>query len=264
MVASISISSAASPTSGIISLVSIDTDQAAANSYSTFAGVSSSVNGMLGMAIATTSASIELEGNGTVVVATAESITYPCEGVVQVSGGLNVRASGSTSAKITGKVYNYTLVTVQSYEDGWYYISYNDGEKSGYVSAEYVVVGDEALVEKANSIDGDTLAAYACQFIGNPYKWGGTSLTNGCDCSGFVRAVYSHYGITLPHSSYSLRSVGYQVSVSDMQPGDIVCYSGQVGIDVGDGMIVNALNSKKGICLTSVYYKKIICVRRVL
>lgn len=117
------------------------------------------------------------------------------------------------------------------------------------------------------SSSGQAVANYACQFIGNPYKWGGTSLTNGADCSGFVMSVYAHFGVSLPHSSSAMRSVGRGVSVSDMQPGDIVCYSGHVGIYVGNNTIVNASNSKPypagGIKYTSATYKSILAVRRI-
>lgn len=115
----------------------------------------------------------------------------------------------------------------------------------------------------ANS-NGQAVVDYACQFVGNPYVYGGSSLTNGTDCSGFVMSVYAAFGISLPHSSKSLRSVGYEVSTSDMQPGDIVCYSGHVAIYVGNDTIVHASSPRDGIKYTSpVAYKKIICVRRI-
>lgn len=110
---------------------------------------------------------------------------------------------------------------------------------------------------------GQAVADYACQFIGNPYVYGGTSLTNGADCSGFVMSVYAAFGISLPHSSSGMRSVGYEVSQDAMQPGDIVCYSGHVGIYVGNGTIVNASTEATGIKYTNAFYRSIITVRRI-
>ncbi len=111
---------------------------------------------------------------------------------------------------------------------------------------------------------GSAVANYACQFVGNPYVYGGTSLTNGADCSGFVMSVYAAFGISLPHSSGALAGVGYGVSASDMQPGDIVCYSGHVGIYVGNNTIVHASTPESGIKYTSpANYKTIIAVRRI-
>ena len=98
---------------------------------------------------------------------------------------------------------------------------------------------------------GQEVADYACQFVGNPYKWGGTSLTDGADCSGFVMSVYAHFGISLPHSSSALASVGKGVSYSQAMPGDIICYSGHVAIYIGGGAIVHASNEKDGIKITN-------------
>ncbi|MCD7837743.1 MAG: C40 family peptidase, partial [Clostridiales bacterium] len=110
---------------------------------------------------------------------------------------------------------------------------------------------------------GGSILSYASQFVGNPYSWGGTSLTNGCDCSGFVKSVFAHFGISLPHSSSAIRSYGKSVSYSDMQVGDVVCYSGHVGIYAGNGKLLSALGKKYGITYCSVNYKSIITIRRM-
>lgn len=114
------------------------------------------------------------------------------------------------------------------------------------------------------NVSGQTVVDYAMQFVGNPYVWGGTSLTNGCDCSGFVMSVFGHFGISLPHSSYSLRSCGQAVSYSNAQPGDLICYSGHVAIYIGGGRIVGAQSSAVGIATQTATYRTILAVRRVL
>jgi cell wall-associated NlpC family hydrolase len=209
--------------------------------------------------------------------------------VVVQTDHLNVRVAASAEAEVfTQANTGQKLALLEEAElDGWYKVSVNGRE--GYVSGAFAspetsfkvaeskeeeqarLQAEIAQAETAQADDGKTssskdessasvsgtgssVVSYASQFVGNRYVWGGTSLTNGADCSGFVLSVFAHYGKSLPHSSAALRGVGVSVSPSNMQPGDIVCYSGHVGIYAGNGQIVNALNSKKGITYTNVNF----------
>ena len=123
---------------------------------------------------------------------------------------------------------------------------------------------DSDSSSSSSSGSGSSVVDFATQFVGNPYVWGGTSLTNGVDCSGFVMQVYAHYGISLPHSSSALRSVGRGISYSEAQPGDIICYSGHVALYIGGGQIIHASNPSDGIKISPATYTNILAVRRVL
>lgn len=114
------------------------------------------------------------------------------------------------------------------------------------------------------SEEGKAVAEYALQFVGNPYVYGGTSLTNGADCSGFVMSVYANFGVSLPHSSSGDRSQGYAVDgLANAQPGDLICYSGHVALYIGNGQIVHASNSRTGIIVSNADYRKVLAVRRI-
>lgn len=111
---------------------------------------------------------------------------------------------------------------------------------------------------------GQSVVDYACQFIGNPYVWGGTSLTDGADCSGFIQSVYNNFGVSLPRTSGEMRSAGMEVSYEEAMPGDIICYDGHVGIYMGDNQIVNAIDDAHGIGISNATFTNIITVRRML
>lgn len=139
--------------------------------------------------------------------------------------------------------------------------------------------GDDSYTDNSGSSDGSgssdtsstgqTIADYACQFVGNPYVWGGSSLTNGADCSGFTMAVFSNFGISLPHNAASQSGYGTSVSADSLAPGDLVFYSdgggiSHVAIYIGGGQIVHAANSNSGIITSDMYYSTPACYRRVV
>jgi len=311
------------------------------------------------------------ENDAPVVAESADS--YANIAIANVNEYLNIRSEANAEAEVLGKLYAKGAATVLETLEGWYKVT--SGSVTGYVSADYVIVGDEATCKDASkrigtvntetlrlrkeattesgvrtlissgsqvtvideSIEGwyqvqyksytgyvsadyvsvetvysyaesreeeaarkaaeaearrreeerrqqqsqnhsssdrtynppsggsgSSVVDYAVQFVGNPYVYGGTSLTNGADCSGFVMKVYEAFGVSLPHSSYKMRSVGYGVSASEIQAGDIVCYSGHVGIYMGDGRLVHASNRRDGIKITDNWqYKKVVAIRRI-
>ena len=112
--------------------------------------------------------------------------------------------------------------------------------------------------------NGQVIVDYACQFIGNPYVWGGTSLTDGADCSGFVQSVFAHFGISLPRTTYDQINAGVEVSYDQAMPGELICYDGHIGIYIGNGQIVNAQNPEQGIGISPATYTTILSVRRIV
>lgn len=189
---------------------------------------------------------------------------------------LNVRAEKSTDAAVLSQVGNSEAFTVNSVADGWVEISVDDSV--GYISQDYVTLA-QALptaktIEQVKYGDGvsdvrASVVSYALQFVGNRYVWGGTSLENGVDCSGFTMRILGKYGVSLPHSSKAQPSCGTKISASDARPGDLFFYgSGRsishVAIYIGNGQIVHASNKRDGIKVSNAYYRNPICVTRYL
>ena len=141
-------------------------------------------------------------------------------------------------------------------------------EYGNVIDSENTVSVEEYSSQSSSSSysgSGSSVVDYATQFVGNPYVWGGTSLTNGADCSGFVQSVYSNFGVSLPRTSYEQQNAGTEVSYADAQPGDLICYGGHVAIYMGNGQIVHASNSRDGIKISdNAAYRTILSVRRLV
>lgn len=138
-------------------------------------------------------------------------------------------------------------------------------EEAARLQAESEEAARKAAEEAAAKAQtGQAIVDYACQFIGNPYVWGGTSLTEGADCSGFVQSVFAHFGISLPRTTWDMENVGTPVSYDQAVAGDLILYDGHVGIYMGNGEIVNAINSQRGIGILPATYTNILTVRRLI
>jgi len=211
-----------------------------------------------------------------------------------VTSFLYVRSEPTKDSEYVGKLYPGSAMKITGTVDEWTPVE--TGEITGYVKTEYIICGEEAesiaqqmadngeefvyaesrqqeeqrlqAEEEARAAQmenmGQEVVDYACQFIGNPYVWGGTSLTNGADCSGFVQSVFAYFGIALPRTSYEQRSAGVGISYAEAMPGDLICYDGHIGIYIGNNQIVNAMSPSQGIGISSATYMNILAVRRVL
>ncbi len=136
---------------------------------------------------------------------------------------------------------------------------------SNVVNQTYTKTSYTDIIDAASGSDlSKKIAKYGCQYIGNPYVYGGTSLTNGADCSGFTYRIYSDFGYSIPRTSYQQRSAGASVSYENAQPGDLICYDGHVGLYIGGGYIVHASNARTGIKVSKATYRQILSVRRII
>lgn len=190
--------------------------------------------------------------------------------------GLKVRTEPNTECEVLDIVGSGQTFDVLEELDEWVKIDL-DGEE-GYLFKEYVEVGaklDQALtISEVRYGEGVSdvriaLSEFAKQYIGNPYVWGGTSLTKGADCSGFVLSVFRNYGMSLPHSSRAQANCGTAVSLGELKPGDLVFYGNKSGINhvaiyVGGGQVVHASNPRVGITISGMYYRSPVKARRII
>lgn len=191
---------------------------------------------------------------------------------------LFVREEASTNSVILTMVPLEEKLEIVEGKEGDPWVRIEIDEDQGYVNTEYVDISEE--LDKAMTLTelryGEgvsdvrvSLVNYAMQFIGNPYVWGGTSLTKGCDCSGYVQSIFKKYGYSLPRTSREQARVGTKISLANARPGDLVFYGkgktiNHVGIYIGNGQIVNASNKRTGIKVSNATYRTPYAVRRIL
>ena len=196
---------------------------------------------------------------------------------VSTADSLNIREMPNTDAEVVTQVAaGEILDIVESQDDGWIKVYLDDEEV--YVSADYVEVKSDlnTAITLTELIYGEgvsdirvDLCQYAKQFLGNPYVWGGTSLTKGADCSGFVKSVFANFGVSLPRTSREQANTGSKISASDLQPGDLVFYAkggrvNHVAIYIGGGQVIHASSPKTGIKISSYNYRTPYKMTRVL
>lgn len=188
---------------------------------------------------------------------------------------LMVREQPNTECTILNRVAENEDLEVAAQLDGW--VQVNFAGTTGYVSADYVTVHnalpkgvtlEQLSEENGNSEESINVVEYAKQFLGNPYVWGGTSLTNGCDCSGFTMRIYEHFGYSLSRTSGAQSNDGTRVSLDEIQPGDLLFYSyggsiGHVAMYIGGGQIIHASTEKTGICIGNAFFMTPTCATRI-
>ena len=173
---------------------------------------------------------------------------------------LRVRKGPSTDTSILGLVNTGDTFTLLGESGEWYKISYYGQE--AYIFGEYATISTGTVQQKTL---GERVVDYALQFVGNPYVYGGTSLTYGADCSGFTMSVFKNFGIYLQRTSSQQGASGTYVNgIANARPGDLIWYSGHVAIYMGNGRIVHAANSRLGITTSSVYFRPILGIRRIV
>lgn len=238
------------------------------------------LSGVVSAGVATAMEQVDDETVLAAAVAPSVVEGYSLLGVVNAdSGYINIREEMNTESEVVGKIGKDGICEVLSIEDGWCEIE--SGEVTGYISSDYLLTGPEAN-ERAEALMAEggeletaitmmeyrygkgvtdvqmEICEFARQFVGNAYRWGGTSLTKGADCSGFTLAVYANYGVSLPHSSKAQANCGTRVDFSELQPGDLVFYGGKnihhVAMYIGNGQVVHAQSADTGIVVSGMNY----------
>ena len=199
----------------------------------------------------------KVEAEGKIGYIKSSNLTYQLTAYCKGSG-VNFRMGLSQDSKSLDKLNQGDEMTVLAKVTDRYKVRYNG--KIGFVAEEYITF------DEMEGSGGVAVVEYAKQFLGNRYVFGGTSLTNGTDCSGFTMGVYRHFGYSLPRTSSAQRSVGTKVNgLANAKPGDLICYSGHVAIYMGNNMIIHASNAKDGIKISyNAAYRNIVAIRRII
>lgn len=200
---------------------------------------------------------------------------------------LNVRSEPSLDGKVWTNVTKNQAYSVIGQTDGWVELELDNSDGEDANDRAFVSTRDNNVevkyglpeateyypaVEAANAAAAfrNSIVNYACQFVGNPYVWGGTSLTHGADCSGFTQSVMAHFGISLPRVSRDQAKTGTKVTSDQMKPGDLIFYANSrgtinhVGIYIGNGQVVNAASRKSGIKIARWNYRTPVAIRNVI
>ena len=200
-------------------------------------------------------------------VAQVEAAKLVTKGKVN-SSILNIRTRKSTKAKKITTLKRGAKVTLLSNNSKWVAVKVKG--KVGYTQGKYITIANGATASATTMSKGQSVVNYAKRFLGNPYRWGGTSLTHGTDCSGFTMSVYRKFGYRIPRTSREQSTYGKRVSFSNLRPGDLLFYThgtgrvNHVAMYIGSGRIVHASNPRTGIKISKYNYSRPKCARRIV